>query len=398
MSSDGFDYYAVDSEWLSIPGTRDGGGMGQEFFGPNCRIGDGWVLYPIQDFLAGGHAKTEMAERYWEQSGMSYPGECPVRYGTPAFTFWELKRNMRFPGTHGNPPKVMDTIVSYHGFYKYGQRNHMEVFWFTQQYGLTMWQAWQPLLTREGRQIESNSLAPVSGVVNFQGVDFKIMGYRNWSNVKLADSPSIPEWPVPPANILLHSHFDDGGGYFTGGPSAPGMWRRAGKSAQGQIINWSLRNSNARRDTRFSPVGVRYLAMSSAGDPTGPKVQEISQELPINSIEPGGTYLFGVNARTESGQGQLQVTLQELDANNVVLWHDSVQGTIDNDNGFGAGPADASIYHTSAFIHKLTTIPSEPGAVKIRFYFTPLTPQIFDVLDACLNRFPAMKGPFGTAP
>ena len=398
VGADGYDSYSLDSRWFSVAGTRDPGGYGQEFFGADCRLGDGWILLPTYGFLTGGSARAPISERYWEQSGMSYPGECPSRYNNPPITFWELKKNMQFPGARGNSPKTMDAMVVYQGFYKYGQRNHMEIFWFTQQYGLTMWMSWEPLLSHEGAELRSDSVIQTDGIVNFQGVDFRIHGFRDWSNVQLATKASIPDWPMPEANLLQHSHFDDGGGYLKGPEDTFGLWHRSGLSGEGRLIDWSLRNSTTRRDTKFNQRGVRYMVVDSAGSPTGPTVQEIRQELPINRIAPNGTYLFGVEARTESGEGTLQVTIQELDANNHVLWYDYVRGTVNPTNGYNSPPEDFSVYHTSAFIHKVTVIPAREGAVKIRFYFTPLTGETFDILDSWLNRFPALRGPLGAAP
>ena len=318
---------------------------------------------------------------------MSYPGACPTRYANPV-TFWELKKNVQFGGVNGNPIKTMDAMVSYHGFVSGKNSGHMEIFWFTRQYGRTMWQAWIPASLNPTKT--TNCIVP--DTINFQGIDFVVADCRDWSNVKPATTALIPEWPLPPANLLQHSHFDDGGGYSA--DDQPGLWHRGGKSAEGNIINWGLKNSTSERDTKYGKVGVRYLAINCGGTCAGTR-EEIFQEVPIDQIAADGTYLYGIDARSEGGKGILQVTLQELDENNRVLWQESVQGTVSPDNREGRTDAVDSVYLTSAFIHKVTAIPVQPGAVKIRFIITPLSPQTFDIIDSWLNRFPAMSGPLG---
>ncbi|MGO9006967.1 MAG: hypothetical protein ACLQIQ_13885 [Beijerinckiaceae bacterium] len=392
LIGDGYDFYSVDSQWLSIPGTRDNGGYGTQFFGANCSYNDGWILFPTHDFLRGGHATAAISGRYWEQNFSSYPGACPKNYEYPV-TYWELKKNVPFGGVKGNPIKLMDAMIAYHGLTPGNKSAHLEIFWFTEQYGLTMWQSWIPLQSGGSPKPTANCVVP--DTVQLQGVEFVVADCRDWSNVKLATTAVIPQWPLPPANLLQHSHFDDGGGYLPNSDSRFGLWHRGGNSGEGQIVNWSLNNSKAARDKRFGP-GVRYLATNCAGTCTGASVQEIYQEISIDQIANNATYLFGIDARSESENGTLQVTLQEIDGEGRVMWQDSVQGTVSPDNRAGKqAVAEDSVYLTAAFIHKLTTIPVKPGATRIRFYITPITSQTFDIVDAWLNRFPAMNGSLG---
>ncbi len=382
--SDGYDYYAVNTTWVSGAGTRDGGGYGQQFFGANCSYGDGWIFFPATGFLTGGTAQVAIAGNDWEQDGLSYPGICSRSFGYPA-TRWELLKNVAFGGVGDNPIKHMDAIVSYHGF-EAGKQANMEVFWFTQQYGKTMWQSWHAASTKPTK---TKSCA-VPDTIDYQGVSYVVADCRDWSRVTMASSPAIPAWPLPPANLLQHSHFDSGGGYFGNGDTSTGTWHRGGNSAEGSIINWSLRTSAAARDSRYGP-GVRYLATNCAGTCAGPAVQEIYQELPISSFIDGGTYLFGADARTEGGGGKLQITLQQI-GNGMVLWQDSVQGTVSQYNGtVQSQEFKDSVYLSSALIYKITKIPIAKGAQRMRFYVTPLTSETFDILDTWLNPFPESK-------
>jgi hypothetical protein len=381
--SDGYDYYSVDSKWVSSPGTRDGGGYGQEFYGANCAPGDGWIYFPTTGFLGGGSATLPISGRYWEQSLMSYPGACPTVYGNPPTT-WAL-RTTTFGGLNGTPVKTMDAMVVYHGYNPSGA-GHMEIFWFTQQYGLTMWQGW--VSTSQNPTKTTDCIVPDQ--ISYGGLTYVVSSCRDWSNAKLATTSKIPQWPLPPANLLQHSHFDDGGGYSSTADGSYYLWHRAGNSAQGDIINWSLENSTAAQDTAYGP-GVRFLGTNCAGTCTGAGVQEIYQGIPISAFVNNGGYLFGIDARTQSGTGTLQVTVQELGSGRV-LWQDSVQGTVTEDNSTGINNEINSVYLSSAFIANLTTIPVVTGATKVRFYITPLTSSVtFEILDSWLNRFPIMQ-------
>ncbi len=80
--TDGYDIYSVQNGWASIVNTSDGGGYGQTFYGSNCTVGGAWVLFPASGFLTGGQATVAISDRYWEQGGQSYPGDCPTSYST----------------------------------------------------------------------------------------------------------------------------------------------------------------------------------------------------------------------------------------------------------------------------------------------------------------------------
>ncbi|RJQ34964.1 hypothetical protein C4568_01805 [Candidatus Parcubacteria bacterium] len=393
--SDGYDFYAVQDGWVSVAGTRDGGGFGQQFFGGNCSYGNGWIFYPIAGFLGGGSVQMPIAGSWWEQSLQSYPGTCSGVYSYP-ITTWELRREYAFGGVNGNPVKVMDTLVSYHGFDPaIAAPQGMEVFYFTQQYGKTRWEYWVDISQSPTKT--TTCIAP--DTVTYHGRTYVVKDCRDWSQVKLSSVAAIPAWPLSPANLLQHSHFDDAGGYTNASnDSTIGLWHRGGNSLEGNIINWSLLDSKASRDTRISPVGVRYLATNCAGTCAGPAVQQIYQEIPIERFVNGATYLFGAFARTQPGHGPgtIRITLQELDASDNVLWQDYVERVVDSYNGtVDAQEFKESVYLSSAYVYKTTVIPIHPGAQRIRYYITPVTPQTFHIVDTWLNPFPALTKQLG---
>lgn len=58
-------------------------------------------------------------------------------------------------------------------------------------------------------------------------------------------------------------------------------------------------------------------------------VQQIYQELPISQFVNNGTYLYGIDARTESGTGQISIALQEIAGDGgPVVWSDELDGTL----------------------------------------------------------------------
>src|SRR5712671_6808867 len=102
------------------------------FYGSNCRVGDGWVLFPASGFQSGGQANVTLASVYWEQSDQNYPGNCPTSYSpSPPLTSWQHQTGFNFGGVNGNPVKTMNTVISYHGFKS--SNSVLEVFYFTRE-------------------------------------------------------------------------------------------------------------------------------------------------------------------------------------------------------------------------------------------------------------------------
>lgn len=395
--SDGFDVYAVKNGWVQFTETRDGGGYGTTWFDSACGLG-GFNLFPTTGFLSGGTTpNTTFGGSYWEQNGSTFPGPCAKPTATNEGV-WKLQKQVPFGGVNGNPIKHMDSLVAYTGvstdpnFVNYG---HLEVFYFTQQYGVTKWEVWVPVQ----RNPTKTSYCVEPDTVTLNGITFVVANCEDWSVFVPATTASIPVWPIPEANLLQHSHFDSG---FSDPETNFGEWHRGGKSAEGNLINWGTANStytdsnpNFTNDKRNSQngAGVAFLKTNCGGTCTGPGVQEIYQELPISTFVNNGTYLFGIDARTEQGetQGQLQITLQQIGANDKVVWSDFIQGTLSSDNGDGRNGEIDSAYLSTAFISKTATMPVMPTATRVRFFITPLTGQAFDILDSYLNPFPTIS-------
>lgn len=389
--TDGYDIYRVQGNWVTALNTSDGGGYGTTFFGSNCTIGGGWNFFPASGFLSGGQSTDQILGVYWEQGGQSFPGSCSTGYGS-SINSWQFQKGVTF-GVVGKPTKTMDAMISTHGFEPgnisdFKQNGHLEVFYFTKEYGITRWEVWTPIdqnPTKTPDCIEPDT-------TTYQGVTFKISVCRDWSTVTPATSAAIPLWPIPNINLLKYAHFDGG---LDDNTTNLQLWHRFGKSPAGNLINWSLRNSTVAADKRYSSVGVRYLATNCAAGadnqcaPSGQ--QAIYQDIPISLFTNNATYGYGASVRTEGGTGTYQIVIQEInDTNGTVLWQDVVQDTnITSDNGPDQQTDQPqSAYLSTKFISKTVSIPILPGATKIRYLLIPVTPNTFDVLTSWFAPWP----------
>jgi hypothetical protein len=416
--SDGYDVYSIDSKTVSISNTMDGGGYGSTFFGEGCSYGNGWALFPTSNFLQPSQDYWPISGVYWEHNAQSAPGDCPSSYSTNTLTSWETQESFSFGGINGNPVKLMPTLVSYHGFET--ERNgytptdnflangHLEVFYYTELYGLTRWEVWVPKESylnsnatgvntdnrvykknkKYGPRFTSNATSygvtsssecSGNGSSEYKGISFVVTDCHDWSRV-VASSGILPAWPVVNANLLAHPHFEAKG--FSDscqsnavsakithprGGSSTGVWCRYGD------INWSALVSTGGGDASDGGSGVAYLATNCAGADPAPcgvsgsmaVYQDISvDESTVSMICDNCTYLVGVNARREvdTGTGTILVTVQLLGEQNsfgevAVLWETQCSGEVQEDNGDGRGSETDSVYLSSAFVHCTVTLP-----------------------------------------
>ena len=388
--SDGYDIYRVQGNWVTAPNTQDGGGYGTTFFSSGCTVGGGWNFFPASGFLSGGQSTDQIQGVYWEQGGQSFPGSCPTGYGS-SLNSWQLQKGMTF-GVVGKPTKTTDTMESIHGFEPsdiagFKQHGHLEVFYFTKEYGITRWEVWTP--TDQSPTKTADCVEP--NTVSYQGVNFVVSSCRDWSTVTPATSAVIPVWPIPNLNLLKYAHFDGG---FDDSTTNLQLWHRFGKSPAGNLINWSLLNSTVASDKRYNAAGVRYLATNcgaGADSQCGSSgSQAIYQDMPISMFSKNATYGYGVNIRTVSGTGAFQAAIQEIDGSGKVLWQDVAQDTnITSDNGPDQqADQSQSVFLSSKFVFHVVQVPVLPGAIKIRFLMIPITAHTFDVLNAWLAPWP----------
>jgi hypothetical protein len=400
--SDGYDVYHVSDKTVSYSNTKDGGGYGSTFYGKNCNFGDGWVLFPTSNFLTssgeGGEGYWPISGVYWEQKGQPFPGSCPNGYSTNTNTLWELLPSFEFSGINSNPSKFMDTIVSYHGYEtddgvnptsNFMQQGHLEVFYFTKEYGITRWEVWAPIVDSISRSASGWTECSGSQYGTFKKVNFTKINCHDWSNVKVLGQSVLPAWPLVNANLLQHFHFESSK-YLVDSNSLVGLWHRFGG------IDWGIGLSSGGSDNN-NGVGVSYLSVSCGASSCGQAgSQAVYQDVPFvfsnNSNISSYRFLYGVNAKTVSGTGSLQIALQALDSGNKVKWQNVVTcEDLRDDNGDGRAGEAESVYLSSRFISSTVTIPNDASTVGVnllRFLIIPNTPKTFQIVDSFLNPFP----------
>lgn len=373
---DGYDIFEVRDGWASGGQTKDGGGFSTTFFGSGCLPYNGWIFFP-SDVTASsiGSAAPAISGRYWEQNGENWPGACPSGYANDHVD-WYPASGWAF-GNAGSTIKTMDAMIVVHGYNSSSQflsNGHLEVFYFTQQYGVTRWEVWKPAAQTP---TQTTSVCNGAKTYNRYGIDFVVTDCRDWSNVTLLSTPAPPAvWPVPDLNLLSNFHFGNG----------VDSWGRWGNSAEGNIINWSLLNSTLALDSKYSQTGagVRYLAINCAGTCTNRQI--IYQDVPISARTPSGHYTVAVTARTEGGQGTLELALSQIDGSGNYITHDTHSASVLS--SYPAWTADPSVMLHSGFLSATVKVQISPSAAYLRFALMPQTANTFDILEAWLMHTP----------
>jgi hypothetical protein len=437
----GVDIYRVMDGWTSAAETQDGGGFSTTFFGMVHGVVkpyNGWVFFsqslldsPTQTFTV----KAPIAGRYWEQNGEYWPGTTPTTLGTDSETTFRFVRNCAFGGMNGNPVKKMDAIKVVHGYLSaapqgnqnwhdhFMQKGHLEVFYFTQPYGSTRWEAWVLLSTlgdcnapsalRTKALLTATRCLPTVDqrflypsdlsqqtmnkfiTATHQGEDgqkhtYALIDARDWSGVTLLDSPELhPICPVACQNLMTNFHFN------ATGFSPP--WKRFGISKEGNLINWSLAQSKATLDAHYnqngSAGGVCYLMVNTGGTPN-PDQQAIYQDIPVSGLQ-SGIYAISARVRSQAGPGTMKLALQQLDSDGGCTVEIVAVRDVGEKNPSGAtstysGPTDystnASVVLSSTLIAARGPVTLRPNATFLRFLLLPQTANTFDVVDANVSR------------
>ena len=226
--------------------------------------------------------------------------------------------------------------------------------------------------------------------MSYQNQSYYLSDCRDWSKVVTTGVAPVVPWPIANANMLQYSHFNGG---FDDATQNKGLWHRF---SSGPNINWQTGVSTTGGDAAYGS-GTRYLAINcGAASCPAPGSQAIYQDIALSNFCNGCTYLYGVDARTEAGNGVLQIALAIVD-NGIVVWQDVAGQTIKPDNGDPARNQAASVVRSSAFVSKVVTLPSfgntnySPNAY-VRFMILPTSPNTFNIVDAFVNRLPTTTG------
>src|SRR5205814_919742 len=235
---------------------------------------------------------------HWLQAGQPWPGDCPRIYGRRSETSWQVLHDFPFGGVNSVPVRRMDAIYSVHGFSTnpgFVSRGHLEIFYFTKQYGATRWEGWHPSVQNFTADTTTCN-GPATMV--YRGIQFTRKACRDWSNIVLSPSAKLaPPWPIPDINLLRNHSF---------ARASLSPWTTT--SGKGQEIPLHQMISTQRLDSRFARRGggLYYLAVDClAGCAPG---SMIYQDIPAS---PGvsGRYAFGATVPAEDPNGPVSVRI-----------------------------------------------------------------------------------------
>jgi hypothetical protein len=150
-AGDGFNIYENRGKYTSIIATQDGGAGLQFFLNPTCdpkakdfsNINDSWILSPNK--LSSG-AKGETQARLIVEKKIN---TCPSPRYDQSFTRWTYSATP-FSFTSGHE---LPTVISEHYSHPtITESDHIEMFYFTDEFGATRWERWE----RPGTQYNAN--------------------------------------------------------------------------------------------------------------------------------------------------------------------------------------------------------------------------------------------------
>ena len=429
--ADGYDVYTIRDGWVSVSETRIGTGeFGTSFMGAGCKNRNGLILLPasfpnVSSF--NGRAMLPVAAVAWEINNEVWPGACPTQYVTDQITTWTLLRNLSFGGISNVPPRELDAIVTTVGmrashhpkvmrtWQAYG---HLEVFYFTNLYGLSRWERWAPefQFDSDGREAAAVTQQRAAGVTTrckpltgqtpapftregvttpsvkvsmiHEGQSFIMTDCRDWTNIVVEPKPTNPPvWPVSALNLLSNFHFN--------GASVDALtnWNTA------SLIHGQSRISKTKEDTTknsLSPrAGVAYLRIDCS---EGCHSERLFQEVPVTqTIKPRYGYSLGVIARTESTTGELELSLSQLDDSGAILTTNyyiarlsSEQSACDWGGGncrqFSYNPRNnsGSVILSSDFVQHTFPIQLSDHTKALRFTIAPKSASVFNLVSAWL--------------
>jgi hypothetical protein len=382
-NGDGFDLYEVHDGWVSTGQTRDGGGFTTTFFGEGCKPYNGWVFFPASAIksdgtVTAGSTYAPINSNYWEQNGQPFPGKCPPVFDRHSETSWSTLPGFAFGGIHGNPVRKLTTLRSVHGFVDsagFRAHGHLEVFYFTQEYGTTRWEVWtlKSQLASNPQQQHETMVAQqwcnLPPEITYQGETFIVTACRDWSALDILPQPEeAATWPLPGQNLLRNFHFAEG-------------WTNWTKS----MTTMSLQNSNTPKDTHYvqkslGGQGVRYVRIdcktSGCGD-----APVLTQDVPLanSGMAFGHAVDFAATVRTEEGQGTATLELAEIDANGTEIAHSKTTHQVGSSNGHFDGQQSVTL--SATFVHGKSAIAVYPQVKTLRWTLKLTPGATYDLVD-----------------
>lgn len=387
-----WDLYRVQGGWVSNASTRDAVGLNQTFFGNSGGTAtpyNGWIDFPLS-FLSGlgapASTSVPVSDRYWEQSAMPWPlpPQAPPTSST-TLTSWTLLAGYAFESG-----KRMNAIAVYHQSKpqptaRNPDNGHMEIWYFTMPYGPSRWEVWSAAHCLSNGSCKTNNATQQCAPAQPQTYPYGTSSFTyyrtncvDWTRTAVAAVPStLPPVPIPETNLLADMHFSSDPVNTAGSASG---WSVGGGLTLVQLL------STLPVDTQNGKYpGVRYVRVSCVTVCSDTSV--LTQDVPLSA---GGTYTFGVDARTESGSGLLQISISQIDAAGAVIAGSTASAALSITQAGSASACNAStpsVVTCGTYVGGVANLILQPGAAALRETLAPGTAGTqYDITDAYLSR------------
>ncbi|MGE3684688.1 MAG: hypothetical protein AB7G93_23470 [Bdellovibrionales bacterium] len=200
----GYSVLAAEGNHIGIIGTYDQTGGLQPFYSPGCSMNDSWILFPKSFGVSPNQTYS------WISSpNCNFPAGATAGVHANSVTSWTARPELV---TYSNGRQLY-TVVVYHyavptkaiDAIKMDDVVSGELFYFTREYGMTRWEAWQSTVNNPRGANTTPFYAGCNGLTS------TTWGYTNsavrvdchdWTEIKPA-----PAGGWSPANWSVHSIF-----------------------------------------------------------------------------------------------------------------------------------------------------------------------------------------------
>jgi len=328
----GYDMGMADGTYVSFMGTYDGGRGWQPFWAnSSCGQADTWIVAPKSNVVPFGQGNASTSIQIGNP-------QCPTvsNFGT-SLTVWNNYASVGYEGG-----AVLDTIKTWHFSDNSVNSNAIEVFYFTQEYGKTRWEAWVNSTQAPSPSLGALAKCPNNvgtGYVTFGATTYTLQDCHDWSfivPVSGSDWDPAVNWHVDPVfnsvNLLQNTHLQctsggsaadctPGGG--TGSCTTLAPWNTLGAVTIGVDEVLMGRDAPVSPPTLGTPRRTANCAITAYNAAAG--TSSIYQD--VVSIPPGHTnYTFGAAlwrpyASNVAAAQTAYVTVFEVNAGGVVAIH-----------------------------------------------------------------------------
>lgn len=437
-----YDIHGVQDGWARGMSTNDPVNYQQNSFGANCSpAGVPWfpaTNYEALDGTAMGQAGNGV---YFEHSGQAWPGVCTGKNSGSA-TMWSY-RSFTYGGVSGNKITSLPTIIAFTGVpskaniaicsqlpptstqyqsqcsrYTKFLTEHVELQFFTSQYGFTRWESWKPAyvgLTPDTTDCSGPAVTnDLYGMPEFNGLQMVRTACSDYTSIVTSPTPYIakqaqvgrlgaqdqvlPSWPVPDLNLLQNWHFNT-----VAGLGSDAAWKTVGGATLtlGQsksICDTTLCGQYSANKTVYA--GPRYATLQCTGGSCS-SYAALYQDVPISSspLITNGLYTIGakISAFNSNNTGQVSLSLSEIASDGVtVLSSASVvvnprSSCVSNaaytwcQNSSMTSPS-TSVVKSARYYAGSVPLTIDPRASYLRFSIQPQTSDPYNIVDTWLMK------------